>query len=97
MTKSNLGRKELIISYRLEATIEGNQGRGSQRNLEAGAEAETMEKCCFAHTACMRVWCTQTPKRESGLLELELRMIVNCYVAPGNHTHPCPLEEQPVL
>jgi hypothetical protein len=42
MTKSNLGRKGFIISYRLQFVIRGSQSR----NLGAGADAEAMEGCC---------------------------------------------------
>ena len=46
MTKRDSGKKGFILSYRLEATTKGSQVNSS-RKLEAGAEAETMEKRHF--------------------------------------------------
>lgn len=41
LTKRNLGRKEFILSYRIESIIKRSQGRNMSRKLEAGTEAET--------------------------------------------------------
>jgi hypothetical protein len=43
MTKSNLGRGFIWLTYAWAQSIKGNQGR----NLEAGTEAEATEKCSY--------------------------------------------------
>jgi hypothetical protein len=51
MTKSKLGRKGFI--WLTSLITEGSQDRNVKhgRNLEAGADAETMEECCLlAHS-----------------------------------------------
>lgn len=47
LTDTDLGKKEFIISFRLESIIKRNQDRNSIRNLEAAYEAEVMKEHCF--------------------------------------------------
>lgn len=47
ITKSNFWRKRFISSCHSQSFAEGNQGRKSNRKVEAGTEEETKEKCCF--------------------------------------------------
>lgn len=46
MTKSNLGRKEFILSYSLYPIMKGSLGKKSGQEPGAGPEAEAMEERC---------------------------------------------------
>jgi hypothetical protein len=48
LTKSHLGKKEFISSYRIESNIKRIQGRNVSRKLAAGTEAKTRGCCTLA-------------------------------------------------
>ena len=47
MMKNNLGSKGFISTDRLGSVIQGSQDKSSSRNMEVGADAETLEEYCL--------------------------------------------------